>query len=58
VVLAESILKQVHGHATIGRVKRGMIASFGQGSEVVRRRVTIGLTQVHPDGEDVTSSFH
>ncbi len=57
VVLAESILKQVHGHATIGRVKRGMIASFGQGTEVVQRRITIGLTQVLPDGEDITSSF-
>ena len=57
VVLAESILKQVHGHATIGRVKRGMIASFGQGTEVVHRRITIGLTQVLPDSEDITSSF-
>ena len=57
VVLAETILKQLHGDTTIGRVKRGMIASFGQGTEVVHRRIAIRLTQVLPDGEDVTTWF-
>ena len=34
-----------------------MIASFGQGTEVVHRRIAIRLTQVLPDGEDVTTWF-
>jgi hypothetical protein len=34
-----------------------MIASFGQGTEVTRRRVIVKLTDALPDGEDVTSWF-
>jgi hypothetical protein len=57
VVLAEKTLKQRHRDATPQRVRRGMIASFGQGTEVTRRRVPIDLSDVLPNGEDVTSWF-
>jgi hypothetical protein len=57
VVLAERTLKQRHRDVTARRVRRGMIASFGQGTEVTRRRVPINLSDVLPGGEDVTSWF-
>jgi hypothetical protein len=34
VVLAEATLKHQHRAQTAGRAKRGMISSFGQGTEV------------------------
>jgi hypothetical protein len=34
-----------------------MISSFGQGTEVTRRRALISLTDVLPDGQDVTYWF-
>jgi hypothetical protein len=52
VIVAEKALKDVH--ITVRRVKRGMIESFGQGTEVVRRRTPVSLVEVLPDGEDVT----
>jgi hypothetical protein len=57
VILAEKALKQRYRDATQRRAKRGMIASFGQGTEVTRSRITINLTDVLPDGEDVTAWF-
>ncbi len=35
----------------------GMISNFGQGTEVTRRRAVISLTDVLPDGQDVTYWF-
>lgn len=57
VIAAERALKLQHHDAAVRRVKRGMISSFGQGTEVTRAGVTIDLSQVLPDGEDVTHSF-
>jgi hypothetical protein len=57
VILAERTLKQRHRDVTPGRARRGMITSFGQGTEVTRRRIKINLADVLPDGEDVTSWF-
>jgi hypothetical protein len=57
VILAERALKQRHHDLTPRRVKRGMIVSFGQGTEVTRRRVMIDLRDELPGGEDVTSWF-
>jgi hypothetical protein len=57
VVLAEELLKQQNRDAIIRRAKRGMISSFGQGTEVMRTRTTISLSRVLPDGEDVTHWF-
>jgi hypothetical protein len=57
VVLAETALKRQHREEIAGRVRRGMIASFGQATEVTRRKVPISLTKVLPDGEDVTDCF-
>jgi hypothetical protein len=34
-----------------------MPTSFGQGTEVIRRRTSIELTEALPDGKDVTSWF-
>ena len=57
VMLAEASLKQLHCDAIAGRARRGMIESFGQGTEVTRRHVTVNLDQALPDSEDVTSWF-
>lgn len=57
VVLAETTLKRQHRAQITGRPKRGMISSFGQGTEVTRRKALISLTQVLPHGEDVTQWF-
>jgi hypothetical protein len=57
VILAEKALKDLHRDAIVRTVKRGMIESFGQGTEVVRRRSPVSLTQVMPDGQDVTHLF-
>jgi len=59
VILAEKALKDLHRDAIVRSVRRGMIESFGQGTEVVRRhrRSRISLTAVMPDGEDVTHRF-
>ena len=51
VIFAEQTLKQRHSGAAPGRPRRGMIASFGQGTEVTRHRVRINLTDVLPGGE-------
>jgi hypothetical protein len=57
VILAEKALKDLHRDAIVRSVRRGMIESFGQGTEVVRRRNPVSLIQVMPDGEDVTHLF-
>lgn len=57
VVLAEKALKDMHRDQIVHRVRRGMIESFGQGTEVVGRRTPIVLEDVLPDGEDVTHRF-
>jgi len=57
-VLAETALKRRYCGEIAGRVRLGMIDSFGQATEVVHRRVRISLTDVLPDGEDVTDWFH
>ena len=57
VIRAERALKRRHRDVTPRRVKRGMIVSFGQGTEVIRRRVMIDLREELPDGEDVTAWF-
>jgi hypothetical protein len=57
VVLAEAALKRLHRDQIAGRTRRGMISSFGQGTEVTRRRALISLTDVLPDGHDVTYWF-
>jgi hypothetical protein len=57
VIFAERTLKQRHCDVTPRRVRRGMITTFGQGTEVTGRRVRINLADVLPDGEDVTSWF-
>ena len=57
VVLAERALKQRYRQEITGRVKRGMIDSFGQATEVTHRREPINLRNVLPDGEDITGSF-
>ncbi|MHB1430551.1 MAG: hypothetical protein ACYCVZ_00315 [Streptosporangiaceae bacterium] len=57
VVLAETALKRRHRDEIVRRVKRGMIYSFGQATEVTHKRVRIDLTTVLPGGEDVTSTF-
>ena len=57
VVLAERTLKQRHHESTQLRPRSGMATSFGQGTEVTRRWVTVNLRDVLPDGEDVTSWF-
>ena len=56
-VLAERALKQRYRQEIIGRRKRGMMDSFGQGTEVISRRQPISLREVLPDGEDITDSF-
>jgi hypothetical protein len=58
VILAEKALKALHRDVTVRRIRRGMIESFGQGTEVVPRWTPVSLTQVMPDGEDVTHWFH
>jgi hypothetical protein len=57
VVLAETTLKRQHRTQIAGRARRGMISSFGQGTEVTRRKTLIRLTDVLPQGEDVTQLF-
>jgi hypothetical protein len=57
VVLAETTLKRQHHPQIAGRARRGMISSFGQGTEVTRRKTLISLTDVLPQGEDVTQWF-
>ena len=37
---------------------RGTLTSFGQGTEVTRRKAGVDLAAAFPRGEDVTSSFH
>lgn len=58
VVLAETALKRLHRDQIAGRTRRGMITSFGQGTEVAGSTALISLTDVLPDGQDVTSWFH
>lgn len=57
VVLAETTLKRQHRAQVAGRANRGMISSFGQGTEVTRRKTLISLTEVLPHGEDITQWF-
>ncbi|HEX7162538.1 MAG TPA: hypothetical protein VF223_15045 [Trebonia sp.] len=57
VVLAEKTLKELHGDAVVSQVKRGMIESFGQGTEVVPHRTVITLAEVLPSAEDITATF-
>lgn len=57
VVLAETMLKRAHCLQIAGRARRGMISSFGQGTEVTCRKTLISLTDVLPHGEDVTQWF-
>ena len=57
VVVAERTLKELHRDPMSRRVRRGMIATFGEGTEVTRRRVLVELTDALPEGEDVTSWF-
>jgi hypothetical protein len=57
VVVAETALKHLHRDQIAGRTRRGMISSFGQGTEVTRRKALIKLTDVLPHGEDVTYWF-
>jgi hypothetical protein len=58
VIIAEKELKDFHRDLIVRRVKRGMIKSFGQGTEVLGRNVAVGLADVLPDGKDVTHWFH
>ena len=57
VVMAEAALKRLHRDQIAGRSGRGMLRSLGQGTEMPRRRTLISLTEVLPDGQDVTSWF-
>jgi hypothetical protein len=57
VVVAETTLKRLHRDQIAGRARRGMIDSFGQGTEVARSTRLINLTDVLPHGEDVTHWF-
>jgi hypothetical protein len=57
VVLAEKALKERHRDVIVRRGRRGMITSFGQGTEVTRRRIPISLSEVLPDAEDITPTF-
>lgn len=57
VILAERTLKQRHRDITVRPTARGMIDSFGEGTEVVRKRVPVNLAEVLPAGEDVTHWF-
>ncbi len=57
VVLAETALKNQYRGQIAGRAKRGMISPFGHGTEVTRRKTLISLTDVLPEGEDVTQWF-
>jgi hypothetical protein len=51
-VLAEATLKRQYRQQIAGRARRGMISSFGQGTEVTRRRTLINLSDVLPHGQD------
>lgn len=57
VVLAECALKRQHRAQIAGRTRRGMISSFGQGTEVTRLKTAVSLLDVLPDGQDVTQWF-
>jgi hypothetical protein len=57
VVLAEATLKRHHQQKIADRPRRGMVRSFGQGTEVTHRRTPIDLTEVLPHGQDVTLRF-
>jgi hypothetical protein len=57
VVLAEKALKQLHRQQIPRRLRRGMIGSFGQATEILRRKIPVNLAEVLPDGEDVTDWF-
>jgi len=57
VVAAEMALKRRHRDQIAGQGRRGMIRSFGEGTEVTRRKANINLTDVLPSGEDVTHWF-
>jgi hypothetical protein len=57
VIAAEKALKDTHRDVIVRRARRGMIESFGQGTEVVGRRVAVSLPGVLPQGEDVTAQF-
>ena len=56
-MLAETTLKQRYRAQAAGRVKRGMIGSFGLGTELTPRKTPISLTGVLPSGKDVTHWF-
>jgi hypothetical protein len=57
VVLAERTLKTAHAADLLNKRTRRMPASFGQGTEVVGRRVVINLLDVLAGGEDVSAWF-
>lgn len=57
VVLAEQTIKRRHRDNTVRPSARGMIDSFGEGTEVVRKRIPINLAEALPGGEDVTHWF-
>ena len=57
VIVAETALKHLHHDQIAGRPRRGMISSFGHGTEVARNKTLISLTSVLPHGEDVTHWF-
>jgi hypothetical protein len=57
VVFAERRLKAQHQAKILYRKTRRMPASFGEGTEVVGRRVPIELADVLPGAEDVTAWF-
>jgi hypothetical protein len=57
VVLAERTLKTAHAADLLNKRTRRMPASFGQGTEVVGRRVAINLLDVLAGGEDVSAWF-
>lgn len=57
VVFAERALKTAHIQEVVNKRTRKMPASFGQGTEVVGRKVKIDLRDILPGAEDVTSWF-
>jgi hypothetical protein len=57
VVLAERMLKTAHAAHILNRRTRRMPGSFGMGTEVLSRHMTIDLADALPGGEDVTSWF-
>lgn len=57
VVIAETLLKRQHQHQIAGRKRPGMIGSFGQATEVTRRKAPISLAEMLPGGAGVTDRF-